>query len=215
MTPATATPLFPLPNVLLYPDAILPLHIFEPRYVQMVEDLLQSPEPDLILGLLTPGWEDQYFENPPVYPMAGLGRMVQCSRTDNGRFNILVQGMKRVNVVSEESSDSLYRKVQVKPVEEQKGFDLEEARDLTQRLRRGLIEFADGSLLLPGKAALGYLADVLLVALPIDVQLKQQLFSMLNVRDRAVAVLETLEKTNRRRRFMQNTQDQADQAPWN
>ena len=65
-------PLFPLPNVVLFPNVFLPLHIFEPRYREMVADAIAG---DRMIGmvLLRPGWENNYEGRPPVYPIGCSG----------------------------------------------------------------------------------------------------------------------------------------------
>lgn len=213
-------PLFPLPNVLLYPDAILPLHVFEPRYVQLVEDLERDGQGHMVLALLAPGWEEGYFGQPAVYPLAGLGKVLQCRpAADAGdgrrRYNILVQGLQRVRLMEEVGGDRPYRVVRWEPVTETPLSDPVEADQLCERLREGLIEFAEGSLVLPGKASLGYIADILLVALPLDIPSKQRLFSTLDVGARARAVLEALCDVNKRRRDLRSAGRHADSAPWN
>lgn len=200
MEPERIVPLFPLPNILLYPSAVLPLHIFEPRYRQLVEDLESAGERELVLGLLKPGWEDRYFEKAPVYPLAGLGRVLQVTPLSEGKSNILVQGQERVQILEEVPSDRLYRKVRIVSCPEPCDAAPAEVESLTQELRRGLIEFAEGSLLLPEKTSLAYMADVLLVALPLPVDEKQEHFAVLDVVERARRVREALEEVNRRRR---------------
>lgn len=213
--PTPVVPLFPLPNVLLYPDAILPLHVFEPRYVQMVEDMTHSGNEHMVLGLLRPGWEPRYFERPDVFPVAGLGRMLSCSPAAEGRYNILVQGLRRVSVVEEPDSGRLYRTVRVDELAEVPAADESEAETLRCSLREGLIEFADGSLLLPNSSPLGYLADILIVALPLDVVHKQELFSILDVSARARRVLDCLRGINDRRRYVKSAGRHPDKTPLN
>ena len=77
-------PVFPLPNVVLFPNVFLPLHIFEPRYRQMVEDALNG---DRIIGmvLLRPGWEGDYEGRPPVYPVGCAGVVTHAERLADGR----------------------------------------------------------------------------------------------------------------------------------
>ena len=72
-------PLFPLPNVVLFPNVFLPLHIFEPRYREMVADALAS---DRMIGmvLLQPGWERDYDGRPPVYPIGCSGVITHVER---------------------------------------------------------------------------------------------------------------------------------------
>jgi uncharacterized protein len=83
-------PLFPLPNVVLFPNVFLPLHIFEPRYREMVADALAS---DRMIGmvLLRPGWERNYEGRPPVYPIGCSGVMTHAERLRDGRYDIVLR----------------------------------------------------------------------------------------------------------------------------
>src|SRR5512134_2216313 len=84
-------PIFPLPNVVLFPKVFLPLHIFEPRYRAMVDDALAG---DRIIGmvLLRPGYEANYEGRPPVYAVGCAGSITHAERRDDGRFNIVLHG---------------------------------------------------------------------------------------------------------------------------
>jgi hypothetical protein len=115
MLPATI-PIFPLPNVVLFPNVFLPLHIFEPRYRQMVEDALRG---DRIIGmvLLQPGWEPAYQERPPVYRVGCAGVITHSERLADGRFNIVLRGMEKFRVTSEDDARP-YRIAYVESVRE-------------------------------------------------------------------------------------------------
>ena len=78
-------PLFPLPNVVLFPNVFLPLHIFEPRYREMVADALAD---DRMIGmvLLRPGWEHDYEGRPPIYPVGTSGLITNVERLPDGRL---------------------------------------------------------------------------------------------------------------------------------
>src|SRR5215471_18460248 len=108
-------PLFPLPNVVLFPQVMLPLHIFEPRYRQLTVDALAG---DRLIGmvLLRPGWESDYEGRPALYQTGCLGRILAEQRLDDGRFNILLRGITRVRLVVEIEHDKLYRSARVEPV---------------------------------------------------------------------------------------------------
>ncbi len=207
-------PLFPLPNVLLYPGAILPLHVFEPRYQRMVEDLQTTGSDRIVLGLLKGDWEKEYFDRPPVHPIAGLGQILHIAELPGGLSNLLVKGEKRVNILEEVESGTPYRQVVIEDLDEIQDCGAEESLLRTQ-LQEGLFEFADGSLMLDASASVGYLADVLIVALPNAMKEKQELFSILRVRERAHAVLEILRATNAERRLFRASDDQDDNSPWN
>jgi uncharacterized protein len=109
-------PLFPLPNVVLFPNVFLPLHIFEPRYREMVEDALKG---DRIIGmvLLRPGWEGDYEGRPAVYPIGCAGVITHAERLDDGRFNIVLRGMEKFRIMEEETG-RLYRTGHVESVSE-------------------------------------------------------------------------------------------------
>ena len=88
-------PIFPLPNVVLFPSALLPLHIFEPRYRAMVADALEG---ERLIGMvmLRPGWEPHYDETPDVYPIGCAGFITHADRLPDGRYNIMLRGLREV-----------------------------------------------------------------------------------------------------------------------
>ena len=102
MLPPTI-PVFPLPNVVLFPNVFLPLHIFEPRYRQMVNDALSG---DRIIGmvLLRPGWDDDYEGRPAIYPVGCAGLITHAERLGDGRYNIVLQGLEKFRVLDEDHS---------------------------------------------------------------------------------------------------------------
>jgi uncharacterized protein len=110
-------PLFPLPNVVLFPNVFLPLHIFEPRYREMIADAVKS---DRMIGmvLLCPGWERDYEGRPPVYPVGCSGVLTHVERLADGRYNLVLRGLERFRIV-EEDHDRSYRRAIVEPLEEQ------------------------------------------------------------------------------------------------
>ena len=94
-------PIFPLPEVVFFPETVLPLHVFEPRYRQMIADCLAG---DRWLGvvMLRPGWEKDYQGRPPVHEVAGAGEIIQAEMLSDGRYNILLDGRRRARLLSEE-----------------------------------------------------------------------------------------------------------------
>ena len=101
-------PLFPLPNVVLFPNVFLPLHIFEPRYREMVADALAG---DRMIGmvLLQPGWEPAYEGRPAVYPIGCSGVITHAERLPDGRFHIVLHGIERFRIVREDHARSYRR----------------------------------------------------------------------------------------------------------
>ncbi len=99
-------PVFPLPNVVLFPNVTLPLLVFEPRYRQLVEDVLRGDR-WLAIPLLRPGRSDS--DDPEFEELGGAGRIGRYTRLPDGRMNIMVEGEERVRLV-EVPSDRLYRR---------------------------------------------------------------------------------------------------------
>jgi uncharacterized protein len=102
MLPPTI-PIFPLPNVVLFPNVFLPLHIFEPRYRAMVADAVRG---DRIIGmtLLQPGFEADYERRPPIYPIGCAGVITHSEPLADGRFNIVLRGMEKFRITAEDTS---------------------------------------------------------------------------------------------------------------
>src|SRR5262245_55590778 len=109
-------PLFPLPNVVLFPNVFLPLHIFEPRYRLMVADAIAG---DRMIGmvLLRPGWDSDYEGRPPVYPIGCSGLITHVERLSDGRYNIVLRGLERFTIVAEDASRP-YRLAVTEPLHE-------------------------------------------------------------------------------------------------
>ena len=113
---ADLLPLFPLPNVVLFPSVFLPLHIFEPRYREMVADALAS---DRMIGmvLLRPGWQRDYEGRPPIYPVGCSGVITHFEKLPDGEYNIVLRGLDRFRIVEEDDQRS-YRRAVIEPLVE-------------------------------------------------------------------------------------------------
>jgi Lon protease-like protein len=109
-------PLFPLSNVVLFPNVFLPLHVFEPRYLEMVADTLAG---DRVIGmvLLQSGWEHDYAGRPPVYPVGCSGLISHFEKLADGRYNIILRGLERFRIL-EEHHGRAYRRAVVEPLPE-------------------------------------------------------------------------------------------------
>jgi len=137
MLPPTI-PIFPLPNVVLFPNVFLPLHIFEARYRSMVSDALDE---DRIIGmvLLRPGWEHDYDGRPPVYPIGCAGLITHAEKLSDGRYNIVLQGLEKFRIVDQDDSRP-YRLARVDSIEESvREADKEEMRLARRRLESLLV----------------------------------------------------------------------------
>jgi Lon protease-like protein len=103
--PPLRLPVFPLAGALLFPRAQLPLHIFEPRYRAMVRDALAG---DRLIGMIQPRGAD---EPPPLFEIGCIGRITAADELDDGRFNIVLEGLGRFRIIREASVDTSYRQV--------------------------------------------------------------------------------------------------------
>ena len=112
-------PIFPLPEVVFFPQTILPLHVFEPRYRQMIKDCLAG-DGWLSVVMLRPGWEKDYQGRPPVHAIAGAGEVIQVEELADGRYNVLLDGRARVRILDEEPPNGrLYRVVRAERLDDQ------------------------------------------------------------------------------------------------
>jgi Lon protease-like protein len=154
-------PIFPLPNVVLVPNASLPLFIFEERYKVMIRDCLQGDR-YLAIALLRKGWEQQ--SGPPrPYPVAGFGRIIRATRLPNDCLDIVVQGMGRVQM-TEFYDDHAYLRAAVTLLRPTytPGQSLVEPADT---LRRSFLKLLD----IKGISALELRTSLKLLASPIDI----------------------------------------------
>ena len=105
-------PIFPLPNVVLFPGVPLPLHIFEPRYREMIADIKDG---DGMIGmtLLRGDWRQEYYETPEVFGVGCAGKIVSVEEMPDGRYNILLHGQREFEILSESRTRS-YRLAEVR-----------------------------------------------------------------------------------------------------
>ena len=194
-----AVPLFPLPNVVLFPKAVLPLHVFEERYKRMTADVLRSHR-QIAMALLRPGWEKTYYNRPAIEPVVCVGTILSHERLPDGRYNFLLQGHTRARIVRE-VGEGLYRQAELEPLVEtdHTEFDLAEGRR-----RLGELFDRDAYAALPGGRQIrqllsagvptGVIADLLAFnVLPDDeVALKQSLLAETSVRARLARTIDAV-----------------------
>ena len=137
----TRMPLFPLPNVVLFPTVSLRLHIFEERYRAMTRDIL-SGERFVAMGLIAEGASPR-DERPAVEPIAGVGEVIMAHELPHGRFNLVLRGHARVRIDEELASDRPYRLVSATVLPDLQPADARELRDAEQSLRVLIGQLAD------------------------------------------------------------------------
>ena len=110
--------LFPLPNLVCFPQVVQPLHIFEPRYRAMTADALAGDR-RIALVLPKPGWETDYDGRPAVHSIACLGKIVADQKLDDGRYNLLLRGMTRIRIIEEVDHGTPFRIARAELLEDQ------------------------------------------------------------------------------------------------
>ncbi len=206
--------LFPLPNLILFPHVIQALHIFEPRYCEMLSDALESDHL-ITMALLHTGWEAHYQGKPKIADVVCIGRIVSHSPTSDGRHNILLAGIQRARIVEELTTDTLFRQARVElvqdiPVAESEAADL--YREELLQIFRSMIPtdaansktFAE---LLTHQLPLGILTDVIAYAVNLPISVKQALLGEASVETRYKLLTENLNS------LMKQNEEGSEQVP--
>ena len=210
--------LFPLPNLVMFPGVMQPLHLFESRYLEMMEDAL-ADDMLIAMSLLRPGWEPDYESRPPLWNTTTIGRIVSHTQDDDGCYNLLLLGVQRASIVEELAPERAFRQAKVSLLEDR--YPPTTADDRSQLQRRLLTTFRNtapaGSAageqieqLLGSEISLGMLADIIAFSSPLPLTVKQELLAETNVDLRAanlLASLDDLAHDSPRRPFPPNISD--------
>jgi ATP-dependent Lon protease len=192
--------LFPLPNLVLFPHIVQALHVFEPRYRELLEDALASDRL-IAMALLCPGWEQQYEGRPQIREIVCLGRVISHSRQEDGRSNVLLLGLRRARVTYELPPRRAFREAKVELLED---VYPDGGAAHRPRLRRQLLDrfrsivpkdpSAQGEIeqLLGSQVPLGVLTDLVAYSLDIAPAQKQRMLNEVNVDRRARNLLKYL-----------------------
>jgi ATP-dependent Lon protease len=194
--------LFPLPDLVMFPNVIQPLHIFEPRYREMLNDALDS-DGLIAMSVLAPGWEADYEGRPELLPQVCLGKVVTHQRLHDGRYNIMLLGSRRARLLAEMPSNRPFRQAEIELIDDVQSTCGEANRaeiqiELTARFQKAL-PLSEGLKtqgavhdLLTSDLPLGVLTDLVSFALPLDQRLKCELLAEANVDRRARMLLRAL-----------------------
>jgi ATP-dependent Lon protease len=189
----------------MFPHVIQPLHVFEPRYCELLEEALAGDR-QIAMVLLLPGWERDYEGHPAIASVACLGKVMAHERLPAGRHNILLRGLRRVAIQSELPPSRPFRQAIVDLID-----DVYPASGVKRRakLQRQLVELARQLLpdsaalhdeldaLLAGEASLGMLTNVFSFTLGFSTGVKQRLLAEANVERRAALLAEQLAEVAR------------------
>jgi Lon protease-like protein len=189
-------PLFPLPNVVLFPNVFLPLHVFEPRYREMMADVIAS---DRMIGivLLRQGWERDYQGRPPVFPIGCSGVITHFERLADGRYNIVLRGLERFRILQEDHS-RCYRRAAIEPLREcppgsEDRTAIRTCRSKLEAMLTPAVEQAGADPKMPSAMADEDLVNALAQYLGLDPLERQALLERHCLRARAESLVELLE----------------------
>jgi Lon protease-like protein len=189
--------LFPLPNFVLFPHVMQPLHVFEPRYRDLLEDALAG-DGLIAMAVLGPGWERNYEGRPALYPTACLGQISAHCRLSDGTYNVLLVGLRRVRLLRELKPARRFREAEVALCDDvYPARPLAHRRALQRDFREALQRFLPGhpaaqeqlDQLLDNDVPLGTLTDVIGYMLDLDVAQKHLLLGEVDVYRRAELLL--------------------------
>ncbi len=102
-------PVFPLSNFIIFPKTTVPLNIFEPRYIQMIDDSMKS---NRYIGMIQPK-KTGSLKKPDLHKIGCVGKITSFNETEDGRYLIVLNGVCRYETISEINSDKLYRECEV------------------------------------------------------------------------------------------------------
>ena len=191
-------PVFPLSNFIIFPDTTVPLNIFEPRYIQMVDDCMKS---NRVMGMIQPK-KTGNLKKPDLYNVGCIGKITSFNETEDGRYLIVLNGISRFRIINEVSTNKLYRICKVNyenflsdlnPKKESLNFSSLETifKDLKNFFdKKGyMINWSELK-----NQDLGYTINTLSMASPFSLEEKQTLLESLNINERK-SKLEKILKT--------------------
>lgn len=191
--------LFPLPNLVLFPGVVQALHIFEPRYCNMLAESLATDQL-IAMALLKPGWEANYSGRPAIEEVVCIGKIMTHSPTEDQRHNILLAGVKRAKILSEVDGADSFRRAHVEVLDD---IYLPEAAEERLQLRRDLLQILhiampdsqaaeSVSQLFTKQVPLGIMADLIGYSAKLPLPMKQLLLQTTNVDERCKLLLQLL-----------------------
>lgn len=192
---------FPLPNLVMFPHVMQALHIFEPRYRALFEEAIEDDRL-IALGVLAAGWEDDYSGRPPLRSTACLCRIATHQKTDQGTYNVLVLGVRRLRLVRELPPKKLFRVMEADIVEDAEPPSAQpgEAVALQQQLLTAFKQampripnaYEQLDQLLGSQITLGMLADIVAYTIDLDLETKMRLLGESDVVRRTQLLLEAI-----------------------
>jgi len=198
-------PLFPLPDLVFFPNTRLPLHVFEPRYRKMVSDALESDQRFGIV-LLRPGWQADYHGAPAIHRCGTLGTIEQVVTLEDGRYNLLVRGDVRFRIVDEVTRDP-YRTARVvaQPQFTAASEDAYAQREWLAGLAKQYLHYLPNQMPVPEIETVGLeaLTNALIMSLNVESEEKQKLLEIDDMIERAEQIGSELSSRIETMQFLQ------------
>jgi Lon protease-like protein len=187
-------PVFPLPDVVMFPHALMPLHIFEPRYRKLTRDALAG---NRLMGLALLVDDEVLGEPPPRFaPILGVGEIVMAEELPDGRYNLVLRGRTRVRFERELATDEPYRLIAATEIPDQAPLVTEDLKEAESSLRSLIFGLADalpegGELLkqvVSAQTSAAELVNVVAAALVADTGSRQRLLETTDILARIESV---------------------------
>ncbi len=186
--------IFPLPTVIFFPKTLLPLHIFEPRYCQMVQDTIATKQ---LIGmfLFEDGWQENYYGNPTFHSIGCAGEMIHVETLPEDKYDIVLRGLYRVRPI-EVVQEFPYRKARVEVLPDILNEEPAKVQQMTENLLSGFKKIEPEGLRLLESEDLDFTEVVNQIAnqLPMELETRFELLKMDDVYLRAESVYELLSK---------------------
>jgi ATP-dependent Lon protease len=196
--------LFPLPKLVMFPNVVQPLHVFEPRYCDLLQDAMLD-DGLITLATLTPGWETVSVDKPKIMEIVCVGKVFSHMPTQDNRHNILLVGVQRAKIITEIDAKTAYRQAMVEPIydiyDPSRDFDRAQRHEkLVAAYRHAFpaVSAAGSGLLkiLKSGIPLGPLTDIISYSVEFPIELKAKLLSNDDVDARSDVLIRVLENWN-------------------
>lgn len=181
--------LFPLPRLVLFPNIVQPLHIFEPRYCDMLAEAMLD-DGLITLATLREGWEPAADAMPPVSPLVCIGKVFSHQTTEENRHNILLVGIRRARIVEELDVRTAYRQALVEVIDDYYDPNRNGDREFRQRKLVSVYKSAFPAVSAAGSGLtkilksgipLGPLTDIISYSVDLPIETKEMLLGQANV----------------------------------
>jgi ATP-dependent Lon protease len=196
--------LFPLSDLVMFPSNLVPLHIFESRYREMLEDAVQDDQL-ITMATLMPGFEHEYYSRPPIAPVVCIGRITVHERTEEGTYNLMLLGLQRARIEHEIEPVRSFRRARVRVISDGSSQAETAGRKIGERLADRMLQILPSAqklveAFIQRKISLASLTDVFAFHLPLPIDLKLQLLAEADVLIRAELLLASLPHAETSRR---------------